>query len=294
MKKLKAVGMALFSLLLLFGASFAWQVFAQDSTDAEKSNTVYLPLITSNRPQTQAAAVSTVAPDQQWLGKPEEYEGFVPTPWPDTPLPADWKPVTPGQPLPEPPRPSQEELDAMAEIHVPPDAPYVVYADTGDAFRVPSKSSALSSEAVVIVKVSKIHPSRWNSVDGKRPANPFDFNHPSYIYTLANMEVQEVLRGAMEPGEVLTISMNGGQVGNDRLVDDSYRYKFAEGDLLFLYTGAITLDIPGIYWRIDEQYIIDSSNGLAVNAFETRSVDELRAEVADAEKQLAQYKLQQP
>lgn len=294
MKRMKAVGMTFVSFLLLFSASFAWQVLAQDSTDAEKSNTVYLPLITSNRPQTQAAAVSTVAPDPQWTGKPEEYEGFVPTPWPDTPLPADWKPVTPGQPLPERPRPSQEELDAMAEINIPPDAPYEVYADGGDAFRVPSESSALSSEAVVIAKVSKIHSARWNSVDGKRPANPFDFAHPSYIYTLVDIEVQEVLKGTSKPGEVLTIFMNGGQVGNDWLVVNSYLYKFSEGDVLFLYTGAITVDVPGNYWRIDEKYIIDSSNKLAVNPFETRAVDELRVEVADAEKQLQQYKLQQP
>lgn len=206
MRRIKAVGMTLVSFLLLFGASFAWQVLAQDSTDAEKSNTVYLPLITSNRPQTQAAAVSTVAPDPQWILKPGEDPDFVPTPWPDTPLPADWKPATPGEPLPERPRPSQEELDAMAEINIPPDAPYVVYTDAG--FRVTdSKSSALRSEVVVIAKVSKIHPSRWNSVDGKRPANPFDFAHPSYIYTLVDIEVQEALKGTSKPGEVLTIKV---------------------------------------------------------------------------------------
>lgn len=283
MRRMKAVGMTLVSFLLLFGASFAWQVFAQDST-GEKSNTVFLPLITSNRPQAEAAAVSTVAPDSQWILKPGEDPDFVPTPWPDTPLPADWKPATPGEPLPERPRPSQEELDAMAEVHIPPDAPYVVYTDV--AFHMTdSKFSALTSEAVVIAKVSKIHPSLWNSVDGKRPANPFDFKHPSYIYTVVDMEVQEVLKGAVKSGEVLTIFMNGGQVGSDMLTVDSYLYKFSEGDLLFLYTDPVTVDVSGSYWRINEQYIIDSSNKLAVNPNETRAVEDLRGEVATAEKQ---------
>jgi hypothetical protein len=56
----------------------------------------------------------------------------------------------------------------MAEIHISPDAPYVVYSDMAGMHMTNSKFSASVNEAVVIAKVSKIHPSRWNSVDGMR------------------------------------------------------------------------------------------------------------------------------
>lgn len=292
MKRIKLVGLTVFTSLFLFGVFFVWQVLAQDSADSGKGISIYLPWISSNRTQTEAANVSTVVSDTQWILKPGEYEGFAPTPFPDIPLPDDVKPVTPGQPVGDRPRPSPEELATLGEIHISPNAPYVVYT-VADHF-TDSKSAALMSHTIVIAKVRTIHPSRWNSSDGKRPANPFDFDHPSYIYTQVDIEVQEILQGTAKSGEILPIFMNGGRVGDDMLVVETYVTEFVDGQTLFLYLDPITVDFPGNYWRVNERYTIDPSGKTAANPVETRSLDDLRAEVIAAQKQRQQDMAQQP
>lgn len=80
MKKVKVVGMTVFTSLLLFGAFFAWQVWAQDNAGSDSGNKIYIPWFSTNRTQPQAAAVTTKVPvptpwypvhpeDQHWLDK---------------------------------------------------------------------------------------------------------------------------------------------------------------------------------------------------------------------------------
>lgn len=231
------------------------------------------------RTQTQAADSSAVASETGWVLKPGEYEGFVPTPIPTIPFP-DWvKPVMPGEPPVIDTRPSQVDLEALAENYIPPNTLYQV---TGaEIYHITnSESSALLSSTIVIAMVLKIHPSRWNTPDEKRPANPYDWNHPSYIFTLVDIEVQEVLKGTVKPEEILTLAKNGGQVGEDMLVVENYLAELSEGETLFLYTDPVTIDVPGDYWRINERYTIDPSTNTAANPVETRLLDDLRAEIA--------------
>lgn len=290
MKSIKTVGLVVITFLLVFGSFFVWQVWAQDDNTSGGGLTLYLPWIAAQRTQTETVDVSTdasaevseVVSDTVWLFKPGEDENFRPTPVPDIPFPDHIQPLMPGQPPVIDTRPPQEELEALAENYIPPDAPYQV-GTVMDHF-TDSKVAAQISSAVVIAKVSKIYPSLWNTPDGKRPANPFDWDHPSYIYTLIDIQVQEVIKGTVKPGNALTIFKNGGQVGEDMLVVETYFFEFVEGDTLFLYTDPITVDFPGDYWRINERYTIDPSTNTAANSVETRLLDDLRVEVATAAK----------
>lgn len=270
MKNIKIAGIGLFACLFVFGSLFTWQTWAQDDLSSGSGNTIYLPWI-SGRAQTQSADAST---DTSSLLKSEGEEGEVP-------LPDTFATVAPGQPYEGKPRPSQEELEAMAETDISPDAPYQstlsIYHSTD------SKASASLSEVVIIATVKTAHPASWNTPDGTRPDNPFDPERPSYIYTLFDIEVQEVLKGSVQPGEILTFVRNGGQVGEDRLIYATYLGEVTEGQSVLLYTVPITFDVPGNYWRFNEQYAVDVSNNTAINPNETRSLDELRAEVVGIE-----------
>lgn len=78
MKNVKTIGFGILAFLLVFGSFFAWQVWAQDDTNPEGGSTIYLPWISENRTQMQAAAVAIKVPvptppypvhldDQHWL-----------------------------------------------------------------------------------------------------------------------------------------------------------------------------------------------------------------------------------
>lgn len=218
--------------------------------------------------------------------KPGESADFRPTPVPDLPLPADLSVVTPGQTPMVKTRPSQEALEKLAQRDIPPDALYDVYAVV-DAI-TDSKMASEYSEAIVLAKVSKIHPSSWNTADGKRPKNPYDPNHPSYIYTLVDVQVEQPFLGNVQSGETLTLFKNGGQIGKEKLVVESYHTEFTEGQLLLLYIDQIPVEErTGIFWRVNERYTIDPVTSIASTPFEERTLADLVVEINEA-KQIRQ------
>ncbi len=215
--------------------------------------------------------------------KPGEPEGFVPTPVPDIPLAVDVPALTPGQPLLIKERPSQDELEKLAQPPWPsPDVPYNGYLSVDSM--VDSMYAAFNSSTIVIAKVSVIHPSQWTTPDGKRPQNPYDLDHPNSIYTLIDVQVQEVLKGEVGLGEIITLFKSGGQIGEDTFIDDNRRHEYAEGQLLLLYLDHFESDnVPSNAWRVVEKFVIDSSTNIASATFtDQKSLDELRSEISEA------------
>ncbi len=116
MRKLKVVGFVVAVFLLMFVSLSVWQVWAQDDGATTGNNAIYLPWLSMQDTQTQALDSSAVVSETGSLLKPGEDEGFVPTPIPTIPFP-DWvKPVMPGEPPVIDTRPSQVDLEALAEI----------------------------------------------------------------------------------------------------------------------------------------------------------------------------------
>lgn len=232
--------------------------------------------------------------------KPGEPEGFSPTPFPDVPLQPDVPTVEPGQPVMTKPRPSQEELAKLAiPSPIPPEMPsqnHVIY----DVMPVNSKSAAFQSDTIVIANVQQIHPAQWSTEDGKRPQNPHDNNNPFFIFTLVDIKVEQVLRGEVSTGDVLTLMQNGGQIGEDRLTVESPYPQFIKGEAILLYlnswdTSQLPIKLwqmPAKIWTVREQYWVELSTRVATNPFGQRSVDELITEIEEV-KQLKPNDLQQ-
>ncbi len=97
------------------------------------------------------------------------------------------------------------------------------------------------SDMIVIGTVKEILPSKWNTIDGKRPNNTDSFSPFCFIYTDIVVNVNKYLKNPLSSKEV-TVRVDGGTVGNDRLiVDEEPSFKTGEKVLLYLMKD----DSPG-------------------------------------------------
>lgn len=175
-------------------------------------------------PSSQEAEGAPAAPSVTIL-KPGESIDFVPSPVPDMKGPLLVQPVSPGQPVVGKPRPSQEEINRLAqEGRLKPlsDAPFVNHVEL-DIHPVEIKTVTMNSNSIVIARVSKVYPSKWTTDDGSRPKYLHHENGSYYIYTLTDVIVEQTIQGDVKPGDTLTLVKNGGRVGEDIFdFDDSY------------------------------------------------------------------------
>jgi hypothetical protein len=234
--------------------------------------------------------------------KPGEPEGFVPTPFLDSPLPPGVSTVEPGQPPKTIPRPSQEELVKLANpTPLPPDTPYQSYV-VYDVFPGDSKAAAFRSNVIVLARVQQIHPAQWNTEDGKRPLNPYDLNKPGFIFTRISLKIEKVLSGDVMPEQELMLLENGGRIGNEVLQVESPYPGFAEGQTLLVYLTPLETSklsdklfgLPDTIWIVNERYAVDESTNIAINPFAQRILDELIAEINEVAQLKSQKSIQTP
>jgi hypothetical protein len=91
-----------------------------------------------------------------------------------------------------------------------------------------------NSDVILIGTVKEILPSKWNSVDGKRPHDSVDeFEWYDMIYTDIVITADEYLKNPLPDDEVI-VRVFTGTVGNDVSTDD-YGASFQPDEKVFLY-----------------------------------------------------------
>ncbi len=87
------------------------------------------------------------------------------------------------------------------------------------------------SDSIVVGKVTEVFQSKWNTPDGKKPANNLTSN---IIYTDVNINVFEYIRNPLDT-TAIKVRVLGGIVGQDAMnIEDQPSYSTGETVLLFL------------------------------------------------------------
>ncbi|HEX5505377.1 MAG TPA: hypothetical protein VFW96_22355 [Thermomicrobiales bacterium] len=169
-----------------------------------------------------------------------------------------------------------------------PDAPYgyTVYVDGN--VDGPNTNLYTDHAAVVIVgTVRQVLPTRWDTPDGRRPANPHDKANPYTIYTPVLVDVEQYLKG-QQPQSQLLLYAFGGQVGQDvaQRKPDSL-YTFHDGERVVLFLSERSHEPRSLngnpFWDVLEHYTI-TQDGAATNYYRRVPLAQLRAEIADVQK----------
>lgn len=136
------------------------------------------------------------------------------------------------------------------------------------------------ADLIVIGDFLNIHPSRWNTANGKLPDNAtieLVSQQDLSIFTDSNFQVAQYLKGdARSP--IVRIRTFGGKVGNDSMiVSGEPVYEIGRTYLLFLYynTGATANIDPGSYYGSSAPYEI--TDGKAVSVKDEWVLEELIA-----------------
>lgn len=121
-----------------------------------------------------------------------------------------------------------KENDKLANSDMP------LYSEAS-ASLVPMNFEELSNESytVLIGTVKEINPSKWNSIDGKRPAGIDSFSLENLIYTDITISVDEFLKNPLSSKEVI-VRVDGGTVGNDTY-EARYEPSFNANERVLLY-----------------------------------------------------------
>lgn len=151
---------------------------------------------------------------------------------------------------------------------------------------VPLNDTELSncSEMIVIGTVKEILPSKWTSVDGKRPDGIDSFSLENSIYTDITISVDKYLKNPSSSKEV-TVRLYGGTVGNDTLeVDHEPMFKPGEKVLLFLTEDVVisTKDIKPEHFKVTgcmQGKFTLTDDGKAVRPDKTVNLDELLSKI---------------
>ncbi|HET8626944.1 MAG TPA: hypothetical protein VFL91_05975 [Thermomicrobiales bacterium] len=206
--------------------------------------------------------------------------GGVPTPFPTPEHPIATTPFPTYTGIPEMPTPI---YTAPAPPTPNPDAPYTytLYAD-----RIPNTAiSTGEARLIVIGTVTRVLPARWDTPDGRRPANPWATWQQISIFTPVYVAVEEEIKGASPQREVLLYAF-GGQVGRDIARREPDRDDaIGEGERVVLFLSERTHEPQTLdgspLWDITERYSI-TPDGRATNTYRTIPLAQLRAETADA------------
>jgi len=136
------------------------------------------------------------------------------------------------------------------------------------------------ADLIVIGEFIAIHPSRWNTANGKLPDNATIESVSQErlrIFTDANFQVAQYLKGDVQ-SPVVRIRTFGGQVGEDSMiVSGEPTYETGQTYLLFLFynTGATADNDPGSYYGTGSPYEI--TGGKAVSVKDEWTLDDLIA-----------------
>lgn len=136
------------------------------------------------------------------------------------------------------------------------------------------------SDTIVIGTVKEILPSKWNTVDGKKPGEDIKFGSDDVIYTDIIVSVDEYVKNPLSSKEV-RVRVEGGKVGNDNLVVE-YEPTFQPSEKVLLYL--MKDDSPSTKNVSPDHFIVTgclqgkftlTDDGKAVRPDETVSKDQL-------------------
>jgi hypothetical protein len=153
---------------------------------------------------------------------------------------------------------------------------------------VPLNSEELSNNSytILIGTVKEINPSKWNSVDGKRPNGIDSFSMEHLIYTDIIISVDKYLKNPLSSKEV-TVRVDGGTVGNDTY-EAMYEPSFNSNEkvLLYLTKDATnrTKNISPEHYRVTgcmQGKFTLTHNGEAVRPGENFSQNELLSKIKE-------------
>lgn len=92
-----------------------------------------------------------------------------------------------------------------------------------------------NSDYIIMGTVKEVLPSKWNSIDGKKPDANVEVSPYNLIYTDIVISVDKYLKNPFSSKEVI-VRVDGGTVGNDSLAaEDEPSFKVGEKVLLYLY-----------------------------------------------------------
>lgn len=131
--------------------------------------------------------------------------------------------------------PTPQETPVQKETPVSKETPEsgIVSSSTGTMLeKYDLKKLVSMSDNIVIGDVSGVLPGRWNTPDGKIPT---DHNNASYtIYTDANIQVGESLKGPLSSTNIIVRTLGGTVEYDKQIVEDQPSYSANEKVLLFL------------------------------------------------------------
>jgi hypothetical protein len=141
---------------------------------------------------------------------------------------------------------------------------------------------AISGLPVILIgTVKDIQPARWTTLNGERPADPFEDNNAYTIYTPVNIVVDQYLKGQQEPF-LLTVVALGGRVGADSVIyspEGIYHFAVGEKVVVFLERNPFGLSTNGSpLLAVAERYTI-MPDGQATNGIRTLPLQQLVKEI---------------
>lgn len=140
------------------------------------------------------------------------------------------------------------------------------------------------ADLIVMGDVDAIHPSRWNTPDGKLPAGTtiYTIKPDKLIFTDADFNVNQIIKGQGEQQTVHIRSL-GGVVGQDRMIANSVVLEMNKTYLLFLKldtAGSTANIVPGHYWVLGGyQGVYEISNGTATSVRDQWQLADLLAHI---------------
>lgn len=136
------------------------------------------------------------------------------------------------------------------------------------------------SDTIVTGTVKQILPSKWNTLDGKRPGKDnVKVDQSSFIYTDIVLSVDKYLKKPSESKESkeIIVRIVGGTIGADRVISED-EPSFKTGEKVLLYLTKDTINVDSEHYLVtgsDQGKFILTDDGKAVRPDETVSQEEL-------------------
>jgi hypothetical protein len=136
------------------------------------------------------------------------------------------------------------------------------------------------SDTIVTGTVKQILPSKWNTLDGKRPSKDnVKVDQSSFIYTDIVLSVDKYLKKPSESKESkeIIVRIVGGTIGADRVISED-EPSFKTGEKVLLYLTKDTINVDSEHYLVtgsDQGKFILTDDGKAVRPDETVSQEEL-------------------
>lgn len=127
-----------------------------------------------------------------------------------------------------------------------------------------------TADLIVVGKPQTIHPSRWNTPDGKLPPGTTiqTITPDKIIFTDIDFDINQTIKG-QEDQKSIRIRSLGGTVGQDRMLVNGVVLDISRTYLLFLEldkAGSTANIIPGHYWVIGGyQGVYEITDGKALS-----------------------------